>query len=149
MGAPKGNKFWQLADYKGMNLKFNTPEELWDKACEYFEWCDDNPLYEMKVFNGREGIVTKDVPKMRAYTLKHLCIFMGCSKDYLNQFNTKDNKEFSIIITRIRDIIYTQKFQGAAADLLNPNIIARELGLIDKTENEHTGEITITRIIKK
>ena len=33
-----------------------------------------------------------------------------------------------------RQIIYTQKFEGSAAGLLNPNIIARDLGLNDKQE---------------
>ncbi len=36
--------------------------------------------------------------------------------------------------TRVDEIIRTQKFQGASADLLNANIIARDLGLADKTE---------------
>ena len=36
------------------------------------------------------------------------------------------------------EIIRTQKFAGAAADLLNANIIARDLGLADK--NEVTGK---------
>jgi hypothetical protein len=30
--------------------------------------------------------------------------------------------------------MYEQKFSGAAAGLLNPNIIARDLGLADKSE---------------
>jgi hypothetical protein len=32
------------------------------------------------------------------------------------------------------DIIYTQKFTGAAAGFLNPNIIARDLGLKEHTD---------------
>ena len=38
------------------------------------------------------------------------------------------------VITRIRETAYNQKFTGAAADLLNANIIARDLGLSDKKE---------------
>jgi hypothetical protein len=38
------------------------------------------------------------------------------------------------VTTRVDEIIRTQKFQGAAADLLNPNIIARDLGLSEKSE---------------
>ena len=34
-------------------------------------------------------------------------------------------------------VIRTQKFEGASAGLLNANIIARDLGLSDKTELEH------------
>ncbi|MDC9826565.1 terminase small subunit, partial [Devosia sp. ZB163] len=35
---------------------------------------------------------------------------------------------------RVDEIIRAQKFEGAAAGLLNPNIIARDLGLADKQE---------------
>ena len=34
----------------------------------------------------------------------------------------------------MKQIIKTQKFEGAAAELLNANIIARDLGLADKKE---------------
>jgi len=141
MAWEEGNQFWRLADHKGQNIAFESPQDLWDKASDYFKWCDDNPLQEMKVFNGKEGIVSTNVPKMRAYTLKHLCLHIGVNEKYFNQFNEEGNPEYSNIITRIRDIIYTQKFQGAAADLLNPNIIARELGLADK--QDHTGNHTV------
>jgi DNA-packaging protein gp3 len=43
-------------------------------------------------------------------------------------------QDFSSIITRIRETIYNQKFTGAAAGFLNPNIIARDFGLTDKKE---------------
>ena len=46
---------------------------------------------------------------------------------------------FNVLNLIHEEIIYNQKFTGAAADLLNPNIIARELGLADKQQNEHTG----------
>ena len=38
-------------------------------------------------------------------------------------------KEFLTVISRIEQIIYTQKFTGAAAGLLQANIISMELGL--------------------
>ncbi len=136
LAAPKGNKFWQMADPEklGRPIKFESPEDLWEKACEYFEWCDNNPFKEEKIFQ-YQGIITKgEINKMRAYTLRELCLFLGVNETYFNQFNKDDNEEFSKIITRIRDVIFTQKFTGAAADLLNSNIIARELGLIDKSQ---------------
>ena len=37
-------------------------------------------------------------------------------------------------IERVQMVLYAQKFAGAAADLLNANIIARDLGLADKSE---------------
>jgi hypothetical protein len=40
----------------------------------------------------------------------------------------------------IEDIIYNQKFEGAAAGLLKENIIARELGLKDQSDITSGGE---------
>ncbi len=134
MAAPKENQFWKNVKNPGAPIKFKTPELLWQEACEYFQWCDDNPLKEEKLFHYQSKITRDTVSKMRAYTLIELCLFLGVSKDYWTQFNEKDHKDYSIIITRIRETIYTQKFTGAAADLLNPNIIARDLGLVEKKD---------------
>ena len=55
-------------------------------------------------------------------------------EDSLRDKGDEISKDFSIICTRIREIIYTQKFTGAASGFLNPQIIARDLGLADKSE---------------
>lgn len=150
MAAPKGNQFWKLRSKHGRDTLFETPELLWDAACEYFEWCDNNPLYESKAFNTKDsGIVQEPVPKMRAYTLTGLCLYLDCNTQYFNQFEKglkgktdEKSKDFSLVVTRIRETLYTQKFVGAAADLLNSNIIARDLGLIDKKELEIDSKMT-------
>ena len=134
MAAPKNNQFWKNVKNPGAPIKFKTPDILWKKVSEYFQWCDDNPLKEEKLFHYQGAITRTTVDKMRAYTLKELCLFLGVGEAYFKQFNIEEHKEFSSIITRIRDTIYTQKFTGAAADLLNPNIIARDLGLRDSTD---------------
>lgn len=150
MGAPKGNQFWKLRSKHGRDKLFETPELLWDAACEYFQWCDDNPLKEEKLFH-YQGVVTRDSSdKLRAYTLHGLCLYLDCSTTYFRNFesNNKDAKDFMAVITRIRETIYNQKFQGASADLLNPNIIARDLGLSDKKDHTTNGnEIQPTTII--
>lgn len=135
MSAPKGNQFWKLRSKHGRDKLFLMPELLWDAATEYFQWCNDNPLKEQKLFHYQGVIVKEDSNKMRAYTLSGLCLFLDCTEDYFRSFISQDRKNkdnFITVITRIRETIYTQKFTGAAADLLNPNIIARDLGLIDK-----------------
>ena len=32
-----------LRSKHGRDKLFATPELLWDAACEYFQWCDENP----------------------------------------------------------------------------------------------------------
>jgi hypothetical protein len=139
MAAPKGNKFWEARSSHGRNPKFDKPETLWEACLEYFGWVENNPLYEMKAFHASGKVVTKELPKMRAMTIGGLCIFLDMSRE--TWFSYYSKKEGFIDITKkVEDIIRDQKFSGAAADLLNPNIIARDLGLRDKTETEHTGK---------
>lgn len=133
MAAPKGNQFWKQASKHGRNKLFSSPEHLWEAAKEYFEWCDKNQLIEVD-YKGKDATKVL-IPKMRAYTWSGLELFLGI--DSFREYKTNPSyKEFSQIIARIDKIIYTQKFEGAAAGFLNPNIIARDLGLSEKTESK-------------
>ena len=137
MAAPIGNKFWLARSSHGRNPIFKNPDDLWTAACEYFEWVQANPLYEDKVNFHQGQAVHEAIPKMRAMTIQALTFFIDISDD--TWANYCANKDFIGITTQIKKVIYSQKFEGAAADMLNSNIIARELGLPDKVQNEHTG----------
>ncbi len=139
--APKGNQFWKLRSKHGRDKLFATPKLLWEAACEYFQWCESNPLYEMKGFAFQGKVTKEEFPKMRAMTLSQLCFYLNCSESYFRTFKStlkEENKDFLTVIYEIESVIYNQKFQGASADLLNANIIARDLGLSE--HNEHTGK---------
>lgn len=131
----KGNQFWKLRAKHGRDKLFETPELLWAAACEYFEWAENNPLYETKAFAYQGVIITEELPKMRAMTLSQLCFYLNCNEAYFRTFKNQlpaNEVDFNTVIKDIEQIIYNQKFQGASADLLNANIISRELGLVDK-----------------
>lgn len=134
MAAPKGNRFWEARSSHGRNPKFESPEALWAACCEYFEWVEANPLYEVKAF-AFQGVVTQEsLPKLRAMTISGLCIFLDITRQTWGTFRAMEG--FSDITTRAEEIIYDQKFSGAAADLLNANIIARDLGLKEQSQVE-------------
>lgn len=135
MSAAKGNKYWEFRSKDGKPKKY-TPSELWNKACEYFEWCTDNPLKEAVVHGKDSNII--GLNKMRAFTETGLCIYLDISTETFRNYlgGEESYKDYFGVSTRIREIIYTQKFEGAAADLLNANIIARDLGLKDITQQE-------------
>jgi hypothetical protein len=137
MQFQKGNKFWLARSSHGRNPIFSDPEQLRNACYEYFEWVENNPLYEEKIFHA-QGMITKDtVTKMRAMTVSGLCLFLDiCENTWANY---KKQPDFLSITLEVEKVIYNQKFTGASADLLNANIIARELGLADKQQNEHTG----------
>lgn len=133
MAAPKGNQFWKARSSHGRKPIFASPDELGEACEEYFQWVEDNPLYESKAF-AYQGVVTQEsVPKMRAMTIDGLCIFLDISDECWRQY--REREDFIGVVTRVEKIIYAQKFTGAAADLLNANIIARDLGLKDRTDH--------------
>lgn len=149
MAAPLGNQFWKLRSKHGRDKLFATPELLWAAACEYFQWCEDHPLYETKAFPYKGVVVTKQIPKMRAMTLSQLCFYLNTNDAFFRQFKAllpPGENDFSTVIKNIETVIYNQKFQGASADLLNANIIARELGLKDTSEIKHDVDVTVTDI---
>ena len=143
-GAPKGNQFWKARSRHGREKIFSSPDAMWEACCEYFQWTEDNPLWEDKAAQYQGGAVDVSVCKMRAMTIEGLCMHFGANSKYLSQFEqsldltTQEGKDFSNVISNARDVIRRQKFEGAAADLLNPNIIARDLGLKDVAAHEHT-----------
>lgn len=137
MAAPVGNQFWKLRSKHGRDKLFSSPELLWEAATEYFEWCEQNPLIEID-FRGKDAM-TVEIPKMRAFTWDGLELYLDIHS--LRDYKDKEGYEdFSHIITHIGKIIYNQKFTGAAAGFLNPNIISRDLGLKDSNTTELTGK---------
>jgi hypothetical protein len=146
MAAPVGNSFWEARSSHGRKPRFESPDDLWDACCEYFEWVEQNPLYEAKAFAFQGVVTVESLPKMRAMTIAGLCIFLDIGVQTWHDYRARE--DFSEVTTRVDEIIRTQKFQGAAADLLNPNIIARDLGLAEKSEHSGSGggPIRIERI---
>lgn len=147
MAAPKGNQFWKLVGGAwASEKKFETPQELWDKAAEYFQWCDDNPWQKIDAAKAGDRFGEHVViPTSRPYTISGLCLYLGIHKDTFRNYEKKPGYEaYFGVAHAIKQICYTQKFEGAAVGAFNANIIARDLGLKDRTETEITGETPFT-----
>lgn len=139
MAAPEGNQFWMMRSVHGNKKLFADHDIFWQECLKYFQWCVDHPLMEVD-FRGKDATEVK-IPKMRAFTWSGLEVFLDADlrryKDVVNgssDFPHTFDEDFVRILLRVSKIIYTQKFEGAAAGFLNPNIIARDLGLTDKQE---------------
>lgn len=147
MAAPAGNEFWKQRSTHGRKPIFASPDDLEAACIEYFEWVEANPLYSAEAF-AYQGVVTiEPIAKMRAMTISGLCIFLDISQQAWGEYRTREG--FGEVTTRADEIIRTQKFEGASAGLLNPSIIARDLGLSDKSEHDHKssdGSMSPTRI---
>ena len=132
-----GQQLWQIMSQKlksngGRPRIFETPEAMMEAALDYFKWSDANPLVEEKAFQFQGAPVMADLNKVRPYTLKAFLLHAGCSTQSWSDYRSR--AEFSDIVNAIDDTIRTQKFDGAVAGLMNPNIIARDLGLVDKQD---------------
>lgn len=144
MAAPAGNRFWEARSSHGRKPIFASPDDLWTAALEYFAWAHDNPLWEDKLVTF-QGLATHEpVAKMRAMTISGLCIFLDIARRSWDEYAGRE--DFLPVTQKIAETIRTQKYEGAAADLLNANIIARDLGLADKQDVNAT---VVTEVVMR
>jgi len=144
VAAPEGNQFWKLRSKHGRDKLFQTPELMWEAACEYFEWCDNNPWYKNEAIKSGDLVgTTVKVPTARPYTITGFLVYIGASEQYWRTFKANDHKDFLAVMEEIERVIYTQKFEGAAVGAFNANIIARDLGLSDKNSMDLSGTVTV------
>ena len=80
---------------------------------------------------------------MRAMTYEGLQLYLNISHG--TWVNYSQNDDYLTVTHAIKKIIYEQKFTGAAATLLNPNIIARDLGLKDEQKIDTDINVTVIR----
>lgn len=133
-------KIWERIKV-GQPPCFNSPAEMWTRALEYFNDCNnDKSICEAKAF-AFQGVVTiESLPKMRAMSVHGLCAYLNIS--VATWYNYKAKTEYLEVTDTIEQVMYEQKFTGASAGVLNANIIARDLGLADKQEITHGGDVT-------
>ena len=129
-----GNRFWEARSSAGPKPKFECADDLWAACVEYFDWVHDNPLYADHLVTFQGQATHEPVAKMRAMTIGGLCLFLDIDETTWRDWKAS-RSDLSPIITRAEAVIFAQKFEGAAADLLNGNIIARELGLSEKRDH--------------
>lgn len=139
MGAPTENQFYKLRkDFGGDGRKLSI-EQVLTKAQEYIDYCRNEPLKETD-FRGKDAIKVT-VPKMRAMHIKGLCHWLGIT--HTTWIEWKKDKKYSKVIAHVEQVMYAYKFEGAAAGFLNPNIIARDLGLVEKKEIDQKQNIKV------
>ena len=128
-----GNRFWEARSSAGPKPKFVDGETLWAACVEYFAWVEANPLWEDHLVTFQGMAKHEAMAKMRAMTITHMCLFLDVEERSWREWRST-RADLLPVITRAEAVIRSQKFAGAAADLLNANIIARDLGLADKSE---------------
>lgn len=141
MAAPLGNNYWEFRNKHGRDFKYN-PESFWEEAVKYFEWIQD------KVWNKKEAIKSGDmagtlidIPTSTPMSITSFCLFADIDENTFQRYEKEQGYEaFWAITKRIKSIIESQQFEGATVGAYNPNIIARKLGLVDKSDVTSGGE---------
>ena len=131
-------ELWEVAK-KGVGKPpaFNSPDEMKERAFEYFAWLEENQMKELKPFSSQGEVIYGEVAKMRPATQHGLCVFLNIGVSTWHDY--KNKPEYSEVTKAIEAVMYEQKFSGAASGFLNPNIIARDLGLKDASDVTHSG----------
>jgi hypothetical protein len=157
MAAPKGHPIWG----NPRKPKKYTPDELWEGAISYFEWCNKNPimvqeqskmpqrLSDKMALSMKPSMIKKflnqtvDLPHERAYTIEGLCIHLNISRETFDNYSkSKGYETYFDVCKRVREIIDNQHFTGGMAGIFNANIVTRKLGL--KEQSDLSGNIGIT-----
>jgi hypothetical protein len=125
------------------NIK--TPEALYEQFEAYKTLCKSNPKKEnfWSSKSDKEVSVSREIP----LTWNGFELYLRKEKVLCKLDDYKANKdgrytEYADIIHVIDIEIYEDKFSGAVAGIFQHNIIARDLGLVEKKENDnkHTFE---------
>jgi hypothetical protein len=118
----------------------DSPETLWSLFEEYVLHEKNNPMFKRE-YVGKDGD-EKDTPLETPITFEGFECYLADRKviqDLGDYSSDKDGRYtiYATIITRIRKNCYVHNFKGAAVGLFNPSLIARKLGLTDKSEVVH------------
>lgn len=136
-----GNQYWRVRVNVGRPRVFESPQQMADAANEYFEFIEQNPFIEQD-FRGKDATEVK-INRMRPMSIEGLCNALDINRTTYLEYEKRP--DFHQVTSRIREIIENHQFEGAASGFLNANIIARKLGLGDKSELTHTLGATFER----
>jgi hypothetical protein len=141
----KGTELWQMVARRvGRPYRFETGQAFFTAACEYFQWCYDNPIVEID-YKGKDATPVEMI-KPRPFAIRDMCLFLGINEDYLSQLkktldkrieekDEEEAKEFSRLLAYVYEICYSQKSNLAIVGIYKDGIVSRILGLAERTES--------------
>lgn len=104
-----------------------TPEQLMEQAVRYFDWAEKTALKAGETASYQGYISQHEVSKPRVFTTNGLCLFCGIGVSTFNNYAKQPG--FAEVVDFIRSVIHEQKYQLAAAEMVNSALIIKDLGL--------------------
>lgn len=125
---------------------FATPDELWDAACEYFDWCVDTPIeYELEIGKNTGQFVK--LKKPRPFNMRG---FHGLAEISPKMWKRlQEDPEFEEVLYRIENVIYTQIYDGGMTGIYDSGMSSKSLGLTDKREITADVNATVSEVSAK
>ena len=117
-----------------------TPEKMWQLACEYFTDTDENPIIKKEVIKGGPNAgTTVDIELPRPYSWAGFEAYLIRKRIILSlddyRCNTRNSYSNYIgVMKMIERTMFANKFDGASVNTFNASIIARDLQLAEKRE---------------
>ena len=117
-----------------------TPEALWALACLYFQGEDEDTMIKKDfIRSGESAGKVVEITTTRPfswYSFELFCLYHGIRNSLSPIRENRDDRypQFKEVVARINQVIYEQKFDGAAIGGYNPQLIIRDLGLVDKVD---------------
>ena len=119
-----------------------TPEKMWEYACQYFERVDNTPLYKVDFLRGGAAAgkeIKIEVP--RPYTWSGFDDYLfergiiGRTDEYRYNYNGLYG-DYIEVVKAIANVMVTNKFDGAMVGNFNAGIASQALGLVSRTQSE-------------
>lgn len=135
------------ASKAGRPKKIESPEKMWEYACQYFDEVDGTPFKKQDFIRGGTSAGTKvQLDNIRPYSwagfetylIKHGIIY---KLDHYRANTNDAYEEFRDIVSRIDKVMFDNKFEGATVGAFNASIIARDLQLAEITKSEVTAKV--------
>ena len=135
MSTPKGNQFWKLGPQPGAPKKYETVEEIAEIAQEYIDNCvskDGDAAFWQKTEVHGKNAEKISLQLYKPMSIEGLSVYMGITSETWREY--KKRKEFSVICSRVEDIIFTYQFEGATVGAFSHALVARKLGIKEQQE---------------
>ena len=131
----------------GRHKHIESPEKMWEYFLQYKEQTKSKPIL-VHDFVGKDGDEVNR-KKERPLTIDGFecwCYDNGIISDLSQYFANTEKRytDYQTICSRIRKAVRTDQIEGGMSGIYNPSITQRLNNLVEKTDNNTTGDMTIT-----
>jgi hypothetical protein len=126
-----------------------SPEQLWELFEDYRKHEKLNPMIKNE-YVGKDGNAVETELETPVTFEGFECYLSdkGIIQDLGDYSKNKEQRytEYAPIITRIQKNCFVHNYKGAAVGLFNANLVARKLGISEKTENKNENVIQVLNL---